>query len=40
MTHKIARGWTVAKPWPVTLRDDTLGGSVVLRPLRRRDANA
>ncbi|QJW35917.1 GNAT family N-acetyltransferase [Cellulosimicrobium protaetiae] len=40
MTHKITRGWTVTKPWPVTLRDDTLGGSIVLRPLRRRDAQA
>ena len=36
MTHKITRGWTVTKPWPVTLRDDTLGGSIVLRPLPGR----
>jgi len=37
MTHKHARGWTVARPWPVTLREDGPAGSVVLRPLRRRD---
>jgi len=30
----------VSKPWPVTLREDTLDGSVVLRPLRRRDGQA
>lgn len=35
---KFAKGWTVAKPWPVTLREDTPAGAVVLRPLRRRDA--
>ena len=39
MTGKTARAWTVTKPWPVTLREDTLDGSVVLRPLRRRDAH-
>ncbi|WP_425462335.1 GNAT family N-acetyltransferase [Myceligenerans xiligouense] len=27
----------MSKPWPVTLREDTPGGVVVLRPLRRRD---
>jgi ribosomal-protein-alanine N-acetyltransferase len=39
MTHKVAKGWSVSKPWPVTLRDDGPSGSVVLRPLRRRDAS-
>lgn len=38
MSHKVAKGWSVSKPWPVTLRDDGPSGSVVLRPLRRRDA--
>ncbi|WP_125776191.1 GNAT family N-acetyltransferase [Antribacter gilvus] len=28
----------MAKPWPVTLREDTPKGVVVLRPLRRRDS--
>lgn len=37
-TGKFVKGWTVAKPWPVTLREDTSAGAVVLRPLRRRDA--
>jgi len=37
MSHKVAKGWSVAKPWPVTLREDTPAGAVVLRPLRRRD---
>ncbi|MCB7136983.1 GNAT family N-acetyltransferase [Cellulosimicrobium marinum] len=40
MTGRPARAWTVAKPWPVTLREDALDGSVVLRPLRRRDGQA
>lgn len=38
MAHKVVKGWSVSKPWPVTLRDDGPSGSVVLRPLRRRDA--
>jgi ribosomal-protein-alanine N-acetyltransferase len=29
----------MARPWPVALREDTRGGVVVLRPLRRRDGN-
>jgi len=37
MTHKHARGWAVARPWPVTLREDGPAGAVVLRPLRRKD---
>lgn len=37
MTHKHARGWAVSRPWPVTLREDGPSGSVVLRPLRRKD---
>ena len=37
-TGKFVKGWTVAKPWPVTLREDTSAGVVALRPLRRRDA--
>ncbi|GAB3164042.1 GNAT family protein [Myceligenerans halotolerans] len=36
-TGLVVKGWTVSKPWPVTLREDTPGGVVVLRPLRRRD---
>jgi ribosomal-protein-alanine N-acetyltransferase len=40
MSHKVAKGWSVAKPWPVTLREDTPAGVVVLRPLRRRDGAA
>ncbi|MEG3614375.1 GNAT family protein [Isoptericola haloaureus] len=32
--------WAVTKPWPVTLREDTSSGAVVLRPLRRRDGTA
>lgn len=31
-----ARGW-IARPWPVTLTDESGPGPVVLRPLRRRD---
>jgi ribosomal-protein-alanine N-acetyltransferase len=31
---------TVTRSWPVTLRDDSPRGSVVLRPLRRRDSHA
>lgn len=38
-TGRSVKGWTVAKPWPVTLREDTPSGAVVLRPLRRRDAS-
>ena len=30
----------MTRGWPAVLRDDTLGGSVVLRPLRRSDADA
>jgi [ribosomal protein S5]-alanine N-acetyltransferase len=37
MSSKVAKGWSVARPWPVTLREDTPSGAVVLRPLRRRD---
>ncbi|MFD6137410.1 GNAT family N-acetyltransferase [Isoptericola sp. NPDC060257] len=37
MTHKFARGWVVSRPWPVTLREDGPSGTVVLRPLRRKD---
>lgn len=37
MTHKLARGWAVSRPWPVTLREDGPSGAVVLRPLRRKD---
>ncbi|SKC38410.1 GNAT family N-acetyltransferase [Krasilnikoviella flava] len=37
MTHKLARGWVVSRPWPVTLREDGPSGTVVLRPLRRKD---
>ncbi|MEL7976675.1 GNAT family protein [Isoptericola sp. F-RaC21] len=37
MTHKHARGWAVSRPWPVTLREDAPSGTVVLRPLRRKD---
>lgn len=37
MTHKLARGWAVSRPWPVTLREDGPSGTVVLRPLRRKD---
>lgn len=37
MTHKHARGWSVSRSWPVTLREDGDAGAVVLRPLRRRD---
>ena len=40
MSHKVAKGWSVSKPWPVTLREDTPSGVVVLRPLRRRDGAA
>ncbi|WP_265522618.1 GNAT family N-acetyltransferase [Oerskovia flava] len=40
MTHKLAKAWAVSKPWPVTLREDTATGAVVLRPLHRRDATA
>ena len=40
MSHQSAKGWSVAKPWPVTLREDTPAGAVVLRPLRRRDGAA
>ncbi|WP_425450757.1 GNAT family N-acetyltransferase [Xylanimonas oleitrophica] len=29
----------MTKAWPVTLREDSTRGSVVLRPLRRRDGN-
>ncbi|WP_402467203.1 GNAT family N-acetyltransferase [Isoptericola aurantiacus] len=32
-----AKRWAVTRPWPVTLREDTPSGAVVLRPLRRRD---
>jgi ribosomal-protein-alanine N-acetyltransferase len=32
--------WAVTRPWPVTLREDTPSGVVVLRPLRRRDGVA
>lgn len=32
-----AKRWAVTRPWPVTLREDTPTGAVVLRPLRRRD---
>jgi ribosomal-protein-alanine N-acetyltransferase len=39
-TGLVVKGWTVSKPWPVTLREDTPGGVVVLRPLRRRDGRA
>ncbi|MBD5786579.1 GNAT family N-acetyltransferase [Cellulosimicrobium terreum] len=39
MTSKAVRTWSVARPWPVTLREDTLDGAVVLRPLRRRDGH-
>jgi len=39
MTHKLVRGWAVSRPWPVTLREDGPTGSVVLRPLRRKDAS-
>lgn len=38
MTYKLAKAWAVSKPWPVTLREDTPNGAVVLRPLHRRDA--
>lgn len=38
-TRRFAKGWTVAKPWPVTLREDTPSGVVVLRPLRRKDSS-
>ncbi|MBD8079007.1 GNAT family N-acetyltransferase [Cellulosimicrobium arenosum] len=38
MTSRAVRAWSVTRSWPVTLREDTLGGAVVLRPLRRRDA--
>ena len=31
---------TVTRAWPVTLREDDQQGSVVLRPLRRRDSSA
>ena len=35
------KGWTtVTRAWPVTLREDDQQGSVVLRPLRRRDSSA
>ncbi|PZR54202.1 alanine acetyltransferase [Xylanimonas oleitrophica] len=38
--HDRTRGLTaVTKAWPVTLREDSTRGSVVLRPLRRRDGN-
>ncbi|OLT54135.1 GNAT family N-acetyltransferase [Cellulosimicrobium sp. CUA-896] len=40
MTARTGRAWAVARPWPVTLREDALDGSVVLRPLRRRDGQA
>ncbi len=40
VTQKTARSWALAKPWPVTLREDDAAGVVVLRPLRRRDAQA
>ncbi|GAA3218305.1 GNAT family N-acetyltransferase [Oerskovia jenensis] len=40
MTNKLARTWSVSKPWPVTLREDATDGSVVLRPLRRKDGHA
>ncbi|GAA1860258.1 GNAT family protein [Myceligenerans crystallogenes] len=39
-TGLVVKGWTVSKPWPVTLREDTPGGVVVLRPMRRRDSKA
>ncbi|MFD6094400.1 GNAT family N-acetyltransferase [Oerskovia sp. NPDC060338] len=29
----------MSKPWPVTLREDAVDGSVVLRPLHRRDGH-
>lgn len=38
VTHKVSRAWSLAKPWPVTLREDGPTGVVVLRPLHRRDA--
>jgi [ribosomal protein S5]-alanine N-acetyltransferase len=37
MTHKLVKGWSLSRPWPVTLREDGPHGAVVLRPLRRRD---
>lgn len=40
MTYKVAKTWSVTRPWPVTLREDTPTGAVVLRPLRRRDGDA
>jgi [ribosomal protein S5]-alanine N-acetyltransferase len=40
MTNKLARTWSVARPWPVTLREDATDGAVVLRPLRRKDGHA
>lgn len=39
MARTQTKGWAqVTRAWPVTLRDDTPRGAVVLRPLRRRDA--
>nr|WP_235915542.1 GNAT family protein [Puerhibacterium puerhi] len=41
MAQGLMKEWaTVSRSWPVTLRDDSPRGSVVLRPLRRRDAHA
>lgn len=39
-TGLVVKGWTVSRSWPVTLREDTPHGAVVLRPLRRRDGKA
>jgi ribosomal-protein-alanine N-acetyltransferase len=41
VAQELMKEWaTVSRSWPVTLRDDSPRGSVVLRPLRRRDSHA
>ena len=40
VTRGIAKAWALARPWPVTLREEGPAGVVVLRPLQRRDAHA